>query len=291
LPTLADAEKIGLKVAETLGARSIEELRQMPADRILAIQQDCQLGCAGSIRIGGANIDGHFLPAAPAELFAQRRHNDVPVVTGFTRDESSNDLRTAASLEQYRAAAKRLYGDKSDELLNLYPARTDAEASVMGSRAAREGGMFAQGARNWAVAQNRWSTQPVYVFMFSRVHPFNAAVEIADHPERIGAYHTSDVPFWLQTLDALNMFRPTRNWTGADRQFARQMTDLLIAFASTGQPSTKNVEWPRWTPDEEHLLELGSEVSVQRMNSERFTFHSKHKPAPSTQTPPRAARD
>jgi para-nitrobenzyl esterase len=249
------------------------------------------LGCTGSIRIGGANIDGYLLPSSPAQLFAERRHNDVPVVAGFTRDENSNDLRTATTLEQYRAAAQRLYGEKAAQLLRLYPASTDAEVAQMGSAAAREGGMFTQAARHWAIAQNRWSSQPVYLFMFSRVHPFNDKVVIADHPERIGAYHTSDVPYWLQTQDALNLFRPTRLWTPADRQLARQMTGLLIAFANGGKPNTSAIQWPRWTPSDERLLELGEAVSVQKMNTERFAFHSENRPAASTQTPPRAARD
>jgi para-nitrobenzyl esterase len=290
-PRLTDAEKIGLQVAEALNVKSIDELRQLPADRILAVQQDCQLGCSGSIRIGSANVDGYFLPAEPAQLFSERRHNDVPVVVGFTRDESSNDLRSAANLEQYRAAAERLYGDKSTELLRLYPARSNADVVLMGSTAAREGGMFAQGVRNWAIAQNRWGTQPVYMFMFSRVHPFNPDVTVADHPERIGAYHTSDVPFWFQTQDALNLFRPTRHWRQEDRDFARRMTGLLIAFASTGKPSTKEVQWPQWTPSDERLLELGDSIRVQSMNSERFTFHQMNRPAASTQTAPRTARD
>lgn len=290
-PRLADAEKIGLQVSEALKVKSLDELRQLPADRILAVQQDCQLGCSGSIRIGSANVDGYFLPADPVQLFTERRHNDVPVIVGFTRDENSNDLRSAANLEEYRAAAQRLYGDKSSELLRLYPARTDADVASMGSLAAREGGMFTQSVRNWAIAQDRWSTQPVYMFMFSRVHPFNPEVTIADHPERIGAYHTSDVPYWFQTQDALNLFRPTRHWRQEDRDLAREMTALLIAFANTGKPATAKVQWPQWTSSNERLLELGDSIRVQPMSTERFTFHRLNRPAPSTQTPPRAARD
>jgi|HigsolmetaAR201D_1030396.scaffolds.fasta_scaffold00396_4 para-nitrobenzyl esterase len=290
-PTLAEAEKIGLEVAKALGVSSIEELRQVPADRILAVQHDCQLGCSGSIRIGGANIDGYFLPASPAQLFAEGKHNDVPVITGFTRDESSNDLRTATTLEEFRAAAQRLYGDKAEQLLRLYPAKSDADVAAAGAAAAREGGIFAQGARNWAIAQRRWGTKPVYLFVFSRVHPFNPNVTAADHPERIGAYHTSDVPFWLQTLDALNMFRPTRLWTDDDRRLARQMTDLLIAFANTGKPNAHGLEWPEWTPRKEQVFEIDESFRVQTLNTKRFDFHAQNRPAVAVSRPAGGARD
>ncbi|MEP7312757.1 MAG: carboxylesterase family protein [Pseudomonadota bacterium] len=290
-PTLAQAEKTGLEVQAALKAKDLDGLRQLPADRILSVQQDCQLGCSGSIRIGGANVDGHLLPAAPAELFASKRHNDVPVITGFMRDENSNDLSTAGSLQAYRDAAARLYGASAPELLQLYPAATDAQARVAGRNAARDGGMFTQAVHNWALAQGRWSRSPVYLYTFARVHPFNPAVVIADHPEAIGAYHTSDVPFWLQTQDALNLFRPTRLWTPADRQFAAEMTRSLIAFARTGSPRTAALPWTAWRSDNEQLLELGDSAVMKPLDGRRLEFHRLHPPSAPTQPAARGPRD
>lgn len=290
-PSLAEAEQVGLQVAAALKAADIEALRQMPADRILSVQQDCQLGCSGSIRIGGANIDGYLLPAAPAELFASGRHSDVPVIIGFTRDESSNDLRSARTVAQYNDAATRLYGAKAGELLRLYPAATDTDVAVQGASAAREGGTMTQAGRNWAIAQSRWSKAPAYLYQFSRVHPFNPAVVIADHPEAIGAYHTSDVPFWFQTQEALNLFRPTRLWSDADRQFARDMTASLMQFARTGNPSTTALPWQPWRADNERMLDLGRAVTASQLNTERLEFHRLNPANASTQTAPRGARD
>jgi para-nitrobenzyl esterase len=49
-----DAEKTGLKIQEVLKAKSIEEMRQVPADRILALQEEFQVGARGGpIRVGG----------------------------------------------------------------------------------------------------------------------------------------------------------------------------------------------------------------------------------------------
>jgi para-nitrobenzyl esterase len=290
-PTLAQAEKIGIAVQSALKAKDLDALRQLPADRILAIQQDCQLGCAGSISIGGANVDGHFLPASPLELFATRQHSDVPVITGFMRDENTNDLRTARSLPEYRDAATRLYGDKAPELLRLYPAATDAEALEAGRRASRDGGMFTQAVRNWAIAHSRSSRSPAYLYTFSRVHPFNPAVVIADHPESIGAYHTSDVPFWFQTLDAFNLFRGTRLWTAADRRLSRAMTDSLIKFARTGNPQTTALPWVAWRPEGEPILELGESATVKALDTERLEFHRRNPATAPVQSGSRPARD
>src|SRR5258707_5875710 len=97
LPTRTEAEKAGLAIQETLEVKSLSELRELPADKIVAVQRDCQLGCAGTVRVG-PSIDGYFLPDSPAAIFAAGRQNDVSLLIGFTRDESSNDLSKVKSL-------------------------------------------------------------------------------------------------------------------------------------------------------------------------------------------------
>lgn len=289
---LADAEKIGVTVQTALKASNLEAMRNVPADRLLALQEDCQLGCtAGNIRVGGANLDGYFMPDTPAKLFEAKRNSDVPVISGFANDESRNDLSSAKTFAEYEAAAYRLYGPRGAEFLRLYPASTPAEVNAMGRAAAREG-MVGRGARNWAIAQNRWATQPVFIYDLVRVHPFNPAALPADRPDLVGAYHTSDVPYWFGTQDALNIFRPTRNWTPADRKLSADMTASLIAFANTGNPSTSALPWPAWKPDNEQLLALDTTASAPvAMPTARWNFHVVNTAAASTQTVNRGTRD
>jgi para-nitrobenzyl esterase len=289
LPALDTAQRTGLQVQEAMGKKTLAELRNTPADRILALQEEFQVGArGGSIRVGGANVDGYFLPAAPAKLFAAHQQNDVPVIVGFTHDESSNDLRMARNLAEYKAAATKLYGKDADAFLKLYPANTDAEVSEMGRTAAREG-MIGRSMRNWAVAQAKYGSAPVRMFLFSRVHPYIHGVVIADQdPATIGAYHTSDVPYWFGTQDALNLIRPTRKWTDYDLNLSEKMTAALIAFANTGNPGTAAVSWPEWKPQNEVLVEFGDSVRTQAMQTARLEFMAAHPPAGG---PRRAARD
>src|SRR6185369_6776676 len=237
LPNLDTAQKTGLQVQEALGKSTLADLRSVPADRILALQEEFQVGArGGSIRVGGANVDGYFLPATPAKLFAGHQQNDVPVLVGFTHDESSNDLRTARNVTEYKAAAAKLYGKDAEEFLKLYPANSDADVGEIGRTAAREG-MIGRSMRNWAVAQAKYGSAPVRMFLFSRGHPYIPGVVIADQdPATIGAYHTSDVPYWFGTQEALNLIRPTRKWTEYDVSLSEKMTAALIAFANTGNP-------------------------------------------------------
>jgi para-nitrobenzyl esterase len=286
---LDTVEKTGLEVQKALGKASLAELRNVPADRILALQAEFQVGArGGAIRVGGANVDGYFLPSSPAQIFAGHQQNDVPVILGFTHDESSNELRTAKSLAEYKAAAAKLYGKDAETFLKLYPANTDAEAAEMGRTAAREG-MVGRSMRNWAAVQAKCGSAPARIFLFSRAHPYIPGVVIADQdPATIGAYHTSDVPYWFGTQDALNLIRPTRKWTDYDRDLSEKMTAALIAFANTGSPETPKVSWPEWKPDKEVLMEFGNKVRVEAMPTARLEFMAAH---PVGGGPRRAARD
>ena len=89
----------------------------------------------------------------------------------------------------------------------------------------------------------------------------------------VGAYHTSDVPYWFGTLDALNLLRPTRLWQPYDRTLSETMTESLIAFARTGDPNTSRLTWPAWSASREQLLEFGAAAnSVRPMERARLEF-------------------
>ena len=252
----------------------------------MALQKDCQLGCAGTVAVSPA-VDGYFLPDAVPAVFAAGRQNDVPTVVGFTRDESSDDLRTAANLGAYIAAAHKLYGERADKFLDLYPAHDDAEAKIMSNTAAREA-LVETGTRKWALAERATGNAPFYMYMFSRVHPFVEDPKLFDHPQTIGAYHTSDVPYWFETQDALNLFRATRNWTPYDRELADKMSDCLVAFARTGDPSTEVVAWPPWSDGSEQYIEFGDAIAVRAENVDRMQFQNK---AGVTSATPSASHD
>jgi para-nitrobenzyl esterase len=146
----------------------------------------------------------------------------------------------------------------------------------MGAKAAREAGMEST-MRAWARAQVKTGKAPVYVNVFSRVHPYAPGVTFSDHdPKTVGAYHTGEVPYWFQTQDAYNLFRTTRNWTPYDRELSDKLSDALIAFAKTGDPNTRAIVWPRYDPANEQMMEFGDSIRVLRMNTPGLDFFVAH---------------
>jgi para-nitrobenzyl esterase len=275
-PTRAEAERTGLEIQRLTKTTSLAELRNVPADRLLALQSENQLGATGGgpVRIGGS-IDGHFLPDTPAALMAARRGSDVPVVAGFANDESATGLRQVHSVAEYSALVQKAYGDRAAEFLRHYTPASDADIDVTARTAAREGGVL-RTARNWAKVQSASLASQVYIYNLVRVHPFNPQALAADRVDLVGAYHTSDVPYWFGTLDAFNLFRKTRLWEAWDRELSEKMTAALIAFATTGSPRTPAVAWPAWSAKDEQMIEFGARgILTTRLEPTRLEFMAK----------------
>ncbi len=281
---LETAEKTGLEVQKLLKASNIDEMRQVPADRILALQAESQVGVNTQGIRTGAVIDGYFMPKTKAAILEGREFNDVPIIASLTAGEANIDLKQANTVAEYQALAAKVFGTFAEEFLRLYPVSSDSEVKPMAQTAANDAAGLLNSC-NCAQMQARYNKSPSFITMYSRKHPYVPGVKIADQDiATVGAYHTSEVPYYFGTFDAYNMFRPTRNWTAYDIELSRKMTASLIAFANTGNPSTSDVKWPAWSAENEQYMNFGEKIVVEKVNRSRLDFMQKHRPA---QGPPR----
>lgn len=90
-------------------------------------------------------------------------------------------------------------------------------------------------AKNWCENQEKKS----YTWFFDRVLP----------GETNGAWHSSDLWYWFDTLD--NGWRP---WEKKDREIASLMTDYLVNFVKTGDPNGEGL--PKWETAQESKKSL-----------------------------------
>jgi para-nitrobenzyl esterase len=119
MPSLEESEKAGVEFAESVGARSLAELRALPAEILL------QTGT-----IVGPNVDGWLLPESAESLLGSGRENKVPMLLGSNSDEGQHIIRSALSARDYVERARTAYGEDAKEFLVLYPSDSDDSAKV-----------------------------------------------------------------------------------------------------------------------------------------------------------------
>ncbi|MDG5498009.1 carboxylesterase family protein [Niveispirillum sp. BGYR6] len=243
---LAEAEADGQRLQEALKTGSLADMRAIAGDRIIATPLP---------RRSPIVLDGKVLPLPPDQAMQGDGHSDVPVMIGFTRDESFRSLGRASDIPAFQALVQQSFPGVADKLLKAYAVSAPADIPRAISDIQRDATVGRQVAA-WAQAQK----QPAYIWLFTRRHPYTDGIRFADHdPATVGAYHTGDVPYWLGTLEALNLFRRTRDWQPLDLELAARMQTMLLSFARDGKPAP---DWPRFDPKRPRLMELGEQVRV-----------------------------
>jgi para-nitrobenzyl esterase len=258
------AEQAGAALVRAMGADRIDELRTRPARELQLARPDD----GGIKELYDSNdpkgldkattwsvIDGHFLRERLIDTFERGAQHDVPLLTGATTDEGSN--QPASARDELRRRARADYGDLAEAFLRLFPADTDAQAEVS-SRKAVGSKVFNWENWTWANLQARQARAPVYHYHFSRVPPKPLTAAGGDQSRHLGAFHTAEIPYVFQTLDV----RPWP-WSQADRALSAAMTRYWVNFAATGDPNGGGLPaWPRFQPGTATTMLLGDDISV-----------------------------
>ncbi len=243
---LADGEARGKALQAKIGAPSIEAMRDMSGDRILA---SLPWNPAGSIV-----IDGDQITAGPNAIFAAGRNSAVPILVGFTRDERFANLGPAKTVTEYELVVRSAFPENYGAILKAYPAKDDASVQRALVDLMRDMSVGRQ-MFNWAATNSRYNrAAPAYGYFFTRRQPYIPGIMFSDHdPATVGAYHTGEVPYFLRTLDSLNLFRKTRDWSAEDRALSDLMSTAILSFAKTGNPG-----WPAIDPSKPRLMRFDS---------------------------------
>jgi len=236
------AEQDGVRIAQTLHAASLAELRNMPAEELFQKGQ----GMHAPI------IDGYVLPESIGSIFKANKENNVALLTGWNEDEGLlfGKLKTA---EDFRKDASQQYGGDAGTFLKLYPAGSDSEAAVSQLRLSRD---MIFGVQNycWANMQSELGSK-VYVYRFTRKLP--ATGEYV----RYGAFHTGEVPYAYDNLKFVD-----RPWEPVDHELAATMSSYWANFATTGDPNSDKLPiWPVYDKINKNIMILGEKPAAKKL--------------------------
>lgn len=239
--SLTVSEHDGEKFAETVGAKSVAELRAKPADEILQAALKDQ-----AFRFA-PNIDGRMLPKDVYSIYAEGKQAHVPLLAGWNADEIragvvlAKERPTAAS---FTAQARARFGENADTLLKLYRAGSDAEA--LESAAALASDMFIGYATwKWIEMHRETVGSTIYRYSFDKAPPIAPDTKVngvAITSKDIGARHAGEIEYVFGTLDSLKVPLQAEDW---------KLSDLMMTywtnFARNGNPNGKALpQWPNY---------------------------------------------
>lgn len=257
--TLAQAEAEGQKFAEAKGAKSLAELRAMSWQKLA---EPLPAG-SGSLRFRPI-LDGYVQPMTVRETIQKGMQNDVATLTGVNLGELGGIGGAAAAVtaEGFRAQAQKRYGDLADEFLRLYPAADDEQARASQAASARDQALVSL--YLWSRERAKTAKTPAYLYLWDHALPGPDAA-------RFGAFHTSEVPYALNTLSM-----SSRPFVDADWKMADMLSSYWANFAKTGNPNGGGL--PDWEPAGEahEIMELGDKTGpIAPADKARFAFFEK----------------
>ncbi len=249
---LQEGEKTGESFAKLVNGSSLAALRAMPAEALLD----------ATVKPGAPRfpiiIDGYFLDKAPADIFEAGRQSKVPLLVGWNSEEMTYRMLTGADKptpENYRKAVEKIYGEKTDEVLKLYPASTEEEVIAAATDLAGDR-FIGYSTWRWSDVHYRTGGKPVYRYYYARPRPAmkasmgNAAAGLAGgvvkddnapkQPPARGAVHSAEIEYAMGNLATNEVY----DWTPDDYKVSKTMQEYFANFIKTGNPNGKGL--PKW---------------------------------------------
>lgn len=227
--TLDTALEVGEAYVTAMNATSLEELRELDYSEF-------------ADGLFGAVLDHYAMPDTYMNTLLNGAANNVPILTGNTKDESGATYGLNITLDTYLSDLNSTYGDWADEFFAVYGANDSSSAS--GAYDQQFTDRSTVGTWLWSQLWATASAQPVYNYLWDHAPP----------GQDQGAYHESEINYVLN-----NLYDTDLPWTEEDYVIAEKMNGYWVNFIKTGDPNGGDlVAWAASTASSATVQEVGN---------------------------------
>lgn len=246
---LSEMEQDGIRFSESLGCRSIGEMRALDG---------CDLINATLEKEYTPNfcVDGYFLPDTPWNLFTRGEFNDMNVLVGATSEEfgSFGPMMGNISIEpeQFERYVKAVYPQGVGQAILAHYAHADSKQTLLSVLRLLGDLHFLSPARLGEACAKYGKN--CYLYYKTRPDP-------GKRGERVGSTHSSELPYLFGRTEKC-IINP-EGMDDAEKAFGDQLMNYWASFVSQGSPNGSNVavQWPKSEKLFDYL-DLGKEIHI-----------------------------
>jgi len=259
--SLPDGYTAGRKLAAELGCPADDArdcLRKLSAATILK---------AAKKMSASAHLDGKVLTDQPVNLIRAGTWNQVPVMTGSTRDEMAMLIYLkpwAGCLSRRRVedAIRKTVPKRADDILGMYKFEDYGRpVRVFGAIIAD-----AFGSRALALAQVASPAQPVYWYRFDWDEERGSKIA--------GSFHGLELPFVFGNLELKNSplgLLMKKKGLPEARKLSAAMMAYWANFARAGNPNGQGLpEWKPFTAEDPERIVLDTTITAGRPQADEW---------------------
>ncbi|KAH8646344.1 Alpha/Beta hydrolase protein [Xylariales sp. PMI_506] len=232
------AEAYGVEFMESVNCSTIACMRELSLDEIDVSEMPGSTGPGFK-----GTLDYYAMPDTYLNTLEKGLANDVPVLTGNTKDESGAAFGLNITLAEYLADLNSTYtGDFVDAFFEAYSANDSATASA--AENAQYTDRSKVGTQLWAAYWLSARTSPVWTYLWDHAPPGQNA----------GAAHMTEIQYTQNNL--YNVYYG--DWEEDDYQIASIMNAYWVNFIKYGDPNGEGlVQWDSVSANSTVTQELG----------------------------------
>ena len=254
--TLKSALDTGNKILSEFKAGSVDDLREIPADKLLTTRY----------QNSSMTVDGYAITEEPYKTYLRGANHEKALLNGFNAKEADAFLlNTKATRDNYGELLKQICGSYAEEMARLVP----WDQYPQGRKFIVDAGGEAKGSLNhvysaawFTYSHYLWSNymaaldRPVYEYYFTKEN------------RSLSNFHAGELPYAYG-----NLWRNrSASYTEEDFELSELMQSYWVNFAKYGDPNGPEgtgpdgkalPTWERYTEDSSLLMEFNTDPAMR----------------------------